>query len=113
VIIISKAILSTETAQHIRKLVSDLEPAPLRDLALELAAQPDLRVSVITYEDGTAELEVLDVGSPCHDEHTIDCRRFTRPDPPSRPRTLPLTGQSSLRDTVDLIRAAMRDVGSP
>ena len=112
-IVISKAILSTETAQHLRKLVGNLEPAPLRDLALELAAQPGLRVSVITYEDGTAELEVLDVGPPCHDERTIDCRRYTRPDPPSQPRILSLAGQSGLRDTVDLIRAAMRDVGRP
>jgi hypothetical protein len=34
----------------------------LRDLALHLASYRDLRVSVITYEDGSAELEVLHAG---------------------------------------------------
>jgi hypothetical protein len=83
VIIISKAILSATTAQRVRELVSGLDPAPLWDLALELAAQPGLRVSVITYQDGSTELEVLAVGQP------------------------------GLHDAVDMIQAVMRDVSSP
>jgi hypothetical protein len=113
VIIISKAILSAETAQHIQELASGLEPAPLRDLALELATQPDLRVSVITYQDGTAELEVLDEGAPRHDEDTIDCGRFTRPGLASQARTLGLAGEAWLHDAVNLIRATMRDASGP
>lgn len=112
-IIISKAILSATTAQHVRELVSDLDPAPLWDLALELAAQPGLRVSVITYQDGSTELEVLAVGPPHHDEHTIDCRRFARPDRLRQSRILAPAGQSGLHNAVDMIQAILRDVSSP
>jgi hypothetical protein len=31
---------------------------------------------VVTYEDGTAELEVLFAGPPHRDENTIDRRKF-------------------------------------
>jgi hypothetical protein len=113
VIIISKAILSATTARHVRELVSGLDPAPLWDLALELAAQPGLRVSVITYQDGSTELEVLADGPPHRDEHTIDCRRFTRPDRLGRSRVLPPAGQPGLHAAVDMIQALMRDVSSP
>ena len=39
--------------QQIRDQASGLASAPLRDLAAELVADPDLTVSVITYQDGT------------------------------------------------------------
>jgi hypothetical protein len=113
VIIISKAILSATTAQHVRELVSGLDSAPLWDLALELATQPGLRVSVITYQDGSTELEVLAADPPRHDERTIDCRRFTRTDRLGQSRILPAAGQYGLHDAVDMIQAIMRDVSSP
>jgi hypothetical protein len=113
VTIISKAILSATTAQHVRDVVSGLDPAPLWGLALELAARPGLRVSVITYQDGSTELEVLAAGPPHHDEHTIDCRRYTRTDQLGQSRILPPAGQSGLHDAVDMIQAIMRDVSSP
>ncbi len=52
--------------------------ARLRELALHLASYPDLRVSVIIYEDGSAELEVLHAGPPHHTEATIDRREVRR-----------------------------------
>jgi hypothetical protein len=81
-------------------------PGPLRELAAQLAADPDLTVSVITYDDGRAELEVLHTGPPHHTEDTIDHRRFTRQAPA---RTLPLTSPADLLDAVNLIRATLRD----
>ena len=52
-----------------------------------------LRVSVISYRDGSQALEVLPAGPPRHTGHTIDHRRFTRPGAPAA-RTLPVAGQS-------------------
>ncbi len=71
-ITIHKAVLSSATLSEIRDQVEELARGPggnaaavrLRDLAVELAAHRDLRVSVITYEDGTEELEVLHAGPP-------------------------------------------------
>ena len=58
--------------------------ARLRDLALHLASYRDLRVSVITYEDGSAELEVLHTGPPHHTEATIDHGKFAGLPRPNR-----------------------------
>ena len=81
--------------------------ARLRDLALHLASYRDLRVSVIIYEDGSAELEVLHAGPPHHTCDTIDLAKFA-----GRPATRPgwivdLAEACALQDTADLIRAAL------
>ena len=63
-ITIRKAVLSGATLSEIRDQVEELASGPggntdsarLRDLAVELAVHRDLRVSVITYDDGTEEL---------------------------------------------------------
>ena len=91
-ITIHKAVLSGATLSEIRDQVEELARGPggnaasalLGDLAVELAAHSDLRVSVITYEDGTEELEVLHVGPPHGDENTIDRGKFA-----DRARTAP------------------------
>lgn len=81
--------------------------ARLRDLALHLASYRDLRVSVITYDDGSAELEVLHAGPPHHTAATIDCGRFA-----GRPAAEPgwvvdLAGDAALEQATDLIRATL------
>jgi hypothetical protein len=76
VIRICKAALSGASPGRIREQTEGPAPAQLRDLAVQLAADPDLTVSVITYDDGRQELEVLHTGPPHHTEHTIDCCRF-------------------------------------
>jgi hypothetical protein len=81
--------------------------ARLRDLALHLASYRDLRVSVITYDDGSAELEVLHAGPPHHTAATIDRGRFA-----GRPAAEPgwvvdLAGDAALEQAADLIRATL------
>jgi hypothetical protein len=64
VIKISKTVLSGAAPGHIREQTEGLAPAQLRELAVQLAADPDLTVSVIAYDDGRQELEVLHTGPP-------------------------------------------------
>lgn len=109
-IIIRKDILSGVTPQQIRDQTTGLTPAQLRDFAVSLAGDPDLTVSVITYENGAQELEVLHAGPPLRTEHTIDQRRFTREPYAAPARTLSITTQAALENAVDLIRAILRDV---
>ena len=61
---ICKTVLSGAAAGHIREQTEGLAPAQLGELAVQLAADPDLTVSVITYDDGRAELEILHTGPP-------------------------------------------------
>ena len=83
---ICKTILSGAAPGQIRDEASGLASAPLRDLAVKLAADPDLTVSVITYSDGRQELEVLHTGPPHHTEDTVDHRsRTAAADPPGVP----------------------------
>jgi hypothetical protein len=87
--------------------------ARLRDLALHLASYRDLRVSVIIYEDGSAELEVLHAGPPHHTEATIDRGKFA-----GRPATesgwvVDLTGDSALEHATDLIRGTLLAASAP
>lgn len=107
-----KTILSGATPQQIRDQTSDLAPARLRDLAVRLAADPDLRVSVITYDDGSKEVEVLHTGPPHRTEDTIDRLKFTRPDPAASARALSVTSESGLQDAVDLVRATLLDAAA-
>ena len=59
-----KTVLSGAAPGHIREQTEGLAPAQLRELAVQLAADPDLTVSVISYDDGRQELEVLHTGPP-------------------------------------------------
>jgi hypothetical protein len=107
-ITISKTVLSGAVPEQIRDLTSGLASAPLRDLAAGLAADPDLTVSVITYQDGRQELEVLLTGPPQHDEVNIDRRRFTRQPDGTRARTMAIASPADLQNAVNLIRATLR-----
>ena len=82
--------------------------ARLRELALHLASYPDLRVSVIIYEDGSAELEVLHAGPPHHTEATIDCGKFAGRAATESGWVVDLTGDSALERATDLIRGTLR-----
>jgi hypothetical protein len=106
---ISKTILSGADPGHIREQAEGLAPAQLRELAVQLAADPYLTVSVITYDDGRAELEVLHTGPPHHTEDTIDCRRFKREPAATPARTMPASTPAALQDAADVIRALLWD----
>src|SRR5437870_13033955 len=79
VIKISKTVLSGGAPGHIREQTEGLEPAQLRELAVQLAADPDLTVSVITYDDGRQELEVLHTGAPHRTRPTCGTSRGRGP----------------------------------
>jgi hypothetical protein len=100
--IISKAALSGATPEQARELAAGLASAPLRALAAALAADPALTVSVITYQDGTAELEVLHTGPPHRAPEATSPRQL----PPAR--TLPLATPADLADAAAMIRALIR-----
>jgi hypothetical protein len=108
VIRICKTALSCTSPEHVREQTEGLEPAQLRDLAVQLAADPDLTVSVITYDDGRQELEVLHTGPPHHTEHTIDCCRFSRQPGQAPSRTLSIATPAGLQDAVLLVRGILR-----
>jgi hypothetical protein len=82
-ITICKATLSGAAPDRIRAQTQGLDCDGLRDLAVKLAGDPDLTVSVITYADGSQELEVLHTGPPHHTEESIDSGRFARPAAPA------------------------------
>jgi hypothetical protein len=82
--------------------------ARLRELALHLASYPDLRVSVIIYEDGSAELEVLHAGPPHHTEATIDRGKFAGQPAAESGWVVDLTSDSALEHATDLIRGTLR-----
>jgi hypothetical protein len=109
VIKISKAILSGASPGRIREQTGDLAPSQLRELAVQLAADPDLTVSVITYDDGRQELEVLHTGPPHRTEHTIDCCRFEREPATTPPRTTSVATPAALLDAAEMIRAILWD----
>ncbi len=102
-ITIGKTVLSGSEPQQVRDQTEGLVPASLRDLAVSLATCPDLTVSVITYTDGSQELEVLHTGPPRQTEDTIDQRKFA-----DRPgTTLPITSQADLHHAVRLVRQTL------
>jgi hypothetical protein len=88
-------------------LGDDAVAARLRDLALQLASYRDLQVSVITYEDGSAELEVLHAGPPHHTCDTIDRAKFAGRAAAEPGWVVDLGSDSALQHATDLIRAAL------
>jgi hypothetical protein len=89
----------------IREQTEGLASGGLRDLAVKLAGDPALTVSVITHEDSSQELEVLRTGPPHHTEQTIDSGRFTR----QRGQTLPMAEPPDVQGAVALVRAILLD----
>ena len=106
---ICKTVLTGAASGHIREQTQGLASAQLRELAVQLAADPDLTVSVITYDDGRQELEVLHTGPPHRTEHTIDCYRFEREPAATPARTMSVATQSAMRETAEMIRAILWD----
>jgi len=107
VISICKTILSGTAPEQVRDQTSGLASASLRDLAVKLAGDPDLTVSVITYGDGRQELEVLHTGPPHNTDDTIDHHRFARQTQEAPGWTLPVSTQAGLQDAVTAIRTAL------
>ena len=108
-ITICKTVLSGAAPARIREQTEGLESGWLRDLAVKLAGDPALTVSVITYDDGTQELEVLHTGPPHRTEQTIDCSRFARRPADSPARTVSIAGPGGLQDAVAMVRAILRE----
>ena len=102
VIKICETVLSGAAAGRIREQTD----GQLRELAVQPAADPDLTVSVITYDDRRAELEVLHTGPLRQTEHTTDCCGFERD--PARPGPCPWPPPASLIDAAEMIRAILR-----
>ena len=111
-ITICKAILSGAKPAQIREQTEGLIPGWLRDLAVKLAGDPALTVSVITYQDGAQELEVLHTGPPHRTEHTIDRRRFTGQPQQEASRTLSIATPPGLQDAITLVRAILLDAAA-
>ena len=106
---ICKTVLTGAASGHIREQTQGLAPAQLRELAVQLAADPDLTVSVITYDDGRQELEVLHTGPPHRTERTIDCCRFEC-EPAATPAwTMSVSTPAALLDAAEMIRAILGD----
>ncbi len=90
----------------------DLTPERLRELALTLADRSGLRVSVIIYEDGTCELQVLHAGPP-RPAGTADPARFTGPAAEALGQIRSIAGDCDLQAAADLIQATLREAGAP
>jgi hypothetical protein len=108
-ITICKTVLSGATPAWIREQTEGLASGSLRDLAVKLAGDPALTVSVITREDGTQELEVLHTGPPHHTEQTIDSDRSTR----EPGQTLPIAEPPDVQNAVAVVRAILLDNPAP
>ena len=98
---ICKTVLNGATPGQIQGLM----PAQLRDLAVQLTADPDLTVSLITY-DGRVELKVLHAGPPYR---TVDRGRFTG----QVPLEMSIASPAGLQDAVTLVRAILADPAAP
>jgi hypothetical protein len=102
---ITKTIISGCEPGKAQQQAAALAPAGLRDLAVQLAADPDLTVSVTSYEDGRQELKVMHAGGPQHTQDTMDRHWLTgRPEA----RTMSVTTPASLQDAVAAIRGIIR-----
>jgi hypothetical protein len=110
---ICKTILSGSTPEQIRDQIDGLAPAQLGELAVRLAEDPDLTISVIAYDDGRRELEVLHTGPPHRTEHTIDRRRFARQPQATPPRNLSIATSAGLQDAIALVRGILLDNPAP
>jgi hypothetical protein len=102
-ITICKATLSGAAPAQLREQTEGLVPGGLRDLAVKLAADPALMVSVITYADGTQELEVLHAGPPPAGEIT-DRALFARLAGQVPAQTLPIAGPPDVQHAATLVR---------
>jgi len=109
VITICKAVLSGAAPGRVREQAGGLAPAGLRDLAVRLAGDPDLTVSVITYDDGRQELEVLRAGLPYLSEDTIDRHQFTRRPEHGATRSVSGATPAGLQDAIALVRGVLLD----
>jgi hypothetical protein len=105
VVIIRQGVIHEVPPAWIRDLASPPSPGPglggarLRDLALALADCGGLRVCVITYDDGTCELQVLHAGPA----GTADPARFTVPAREALSQIRSIAGDRDLQAAADLI----------
>lgn len=85
----------------------------LRELAVALAMHDDLRVSVVTYEDGSQELEVVLTGDPHCDAVMIDRNKLGDQCQVTWERWLAINDAPATRIAVSLIKAVLKAEGRP
>src|SRR5579859_1099197 len=106
-IAICKVTLSGSAPDRIREQTEGLESGCLRDLAVKLASDSALTVSVITYADGRQELEVLHTGPPHHTEQAIGRRRRAVQAGQVPVQRLPIAGPPDVQNAAALVRTIL------
>jgi hypothetical protein len=104
-----KVTLSGSAPDLIREQTEGLESGCLRDLAVKLAGDSALTVSMITYADGRQELEVLRTSPPHHAEETIDSRLLALQTGQVPVQRLPITGPPDVQHAAALVRTILAD----
>jgi hypothetical protein len=102
-----KVTLSGSAPDQIREQTEGLEPGCLRDLAVKLAGDSALTVSVITYADGRQELEVLHTGPPQDTEQSIDDRLLALQAGQVPVQRLPIAGPADVQNAAALVRTIL------
>ena len=106
-ITICKAVLSGAKPAQIREQTEGLESDGLRDLAVKLAGDAALTVSVLSYADGRTELEVLRTGPPGETEETIDSRLLALQTGQVPVQRLPIAGPPDVQHAAALVRTIL------
>jgi hypothetical protein len=104
-----KVTLSGSPPGRIREQTEGLESGCLRDLAVKLAADAALTVSVITYADGRQELEVLRTGPPQDTEPSIGDRLLALQAGQVPVQRLPIAGPPDVQNAAALVRTILMD----
>jgi hypothetical protein len=122
VITIQKALISgtlDDLQRKVEELARDQGPyeymagTRLRELAVALAMHDDLRVSVVTYENGSQELEVVLTGDPHCDAVMIDRNKLGDQCQVTWERWLAINDAPSTHIAVGLIKAVLKAGGRP
>jgi hypothetical protein len=104
-----KVTLSGSAPDRIREQTEGLESGCLRDLAVKLAGDAALTVSVLTYADGRTELEVLRTGPPGETGETIDSRLLALQTGQVPVQRLPIAGPPDVQNAAALVRTILAD----
>ncbi|MDQ2815819.1 MAG: hypothetical protein M3Z75_29225 [Actinomycetota bacterium] len=85
----------------------------IRDLAVELAQDSRLRVSVLTYNDESQELEVIPTGDSHSDSITLSRSESGTHCQLTWSRWLPIINDADIRNAVKLITAIFEKSAAP
>ena len=85
----------------------------LRELAIALAMQPDLHVSMVTYADGSQELEIILTDHPSRDPIAIGRDHLGGQCQLTWEQWLPIDDQPGIETIVNLIQAVLNAARPP